>query len=69
MNIQSGIKMANELVKDNEKILKESQICISKEKERIKIIYYYFYEFIRLLVLLKENQQNFARTCLLTFHV
>ena len=37
MYIQSGIKLANELVKDNEKILKESQICISKEKERIKI--------------------------------
>ena len=33
--------MANELVKVNEKILSESCIKISKEKERIKINYYY----------------------------
>ena len=40
-NIQTGISLANELVKANEKILSKSCINISKEKERIKINFYY----------------------------
>jgi len=33
--------LANNLIKENEKILNESCINISKEKERIKINYYH----------------------------
>ena len=40
-NIQTGIPLANDLIKENEKILNESCINISKEKECIKINYYY----------------------------
>ena len=38
-NIQTGIALANEFIKDSEKILNESCIKLSKEKERIKINY------------------------------
>jgi hypothetical protein len=39
-NIQTGIRLANELVIANEEILSESCINISKDKERIKINFY-----------------------------
>ena len=39
-NINTGVPIANDLIKDNERILSESCIKSSKEKERIKINFY-----------------------------